>query len=471
MTRNGMSIMTEVILVIGILLVAGAFLTVTGDILGQQTSQVLTGEQRNIADDIASRINTMEGFKGETTVNYQPGIQQYTLHVKENSVVEVQLPNKKVSTTRFENLHLENTVIENEETICIHRDGTDVSFTPGNCTTVDLSNFCANNRCVNGVCDAERGETCSSDDCDCTPEAYPDDADTSDVSDHCGPGYEPADYIDGTGPGTVDPLGCVDQDYVGVQDEGDRCDRDFECSQDMVCNEAHPGSNIDGSYCCPAGQRWNGQECASPDVYDIVFVPLNYNSGEYDLFRQKAEATFDTFLPKSPFRTCSNPEYHVRAHYLDDMGGGCGSSGPNAICDECPRTARDRVLNSNLANTWDKIVGICKGNSCSPGTGICGCAMGIPGDASATNQINCGSTPPSNVGVHEMGHTQGLYHVEKCGATGGCTGPNAGDCAVTPESRQRDFFMSYCNQNKYGPDAYSHLENDVFADNLQGCSP
>ncbi len=436
-----------------------------GDMVGSQADTVFSSAERNIAEEIRDRVNTLEGFKGVSSTNYYPGVSQYTLEIRQNSILEVQVEGRDASTVGFQDLVLSDTVIENEEVICIEREGDEVDISGGACDTVDMSDFCSDDRCAgNGVCEADQGEQCTSVDCACDPEDYPDDVDTSDVSGICGPDYVPGDYLNGTGPGTIDPLGCVSDEYVDVQAEGEQCGRNFECQGNLECNNPHPDADSDQSRCCPAGEQWNGEECENPVTYDIVYAPLNYGSGEYSTFEQQAQRTHDYLVPQTPFSECQNPDNHIRAHFLEDMSGSCPGSG-RAICNECPREALNNVRDSEFGTVYDKVAGICEGNSCDTGS-VCGCAMGIPAESSATNQINCGGTGPERVGTHEIGHTLGLYHIEECGAAGGCNGPNAADCN---EPDRRNFVMSYCSQEYFGPAAYDHLENDVFAEALQGC--
>lgn len=459
-----MSVISEAILLIGVILIGLLFFVIAGDMLGHQAETVFATAERNIAEEIKDRANTLEGFKGVSRTNYHPGVSQYTLEVRQSSILEVQVEGRDVHTAEFQDVRLVDTAVENEDTLCIEREGDAVEITGGACDELDLSDYCADDRCeTSGSCEVDFGEQCTSADCDCTPEQYPDDADTEDVSEHCQPDYDPDDYIDGDGPPTIDPIGCVSEEYVDVQDEEERCDYDFECSGDMACEEPHPDAEGDGERCCPEGERWNGEECSSPETYDIVYSPLNYGSGDFNAFQSQAERAHDFLVPQSPFGECENPENHIRAHYLEDMSGSCPSGG-RAICNECPQEALDRVRASELGNTYDVVAGICQGNSCNTG-GICGCAAGIPSEASVSQQQPCGDW--EGLVAHEVGHSWGLYHVEECGAAGGCAGPNAQDCS---EPDRRNFIMSYCSMSQFGPAAYDHLENDVFDRYLEGCT-
>jgi len=483
------------VIVIGVLI--AAVMTSIGDIkipLGEE--QVTNNEQDEAAKelaDLAERCWTDADGGTETRV-----IDCFNVKITVNDPVTREHVTDRIEGFDTEQLNM------------------DEQIDPGTQTTVKV-------RYENGevyitkfrVCEPSEGDTCQLVKCSCDPSAYPNNVDTSDVSQHCRPGYTAEGFINAPGAGdgqadTVPPLGCVETGFTDVQTQGGQCSFDFECSQDLSCNQAYPNAGSgsyccpddqrwdgqqctppkqegescssdavcaqglscndaypgtgSGTYCCPGDQQWDGQSCSSPDTYDVVFVPLNYGSSEFSQFRQKAEATFAMFTSESPFQACSSLNNRIQAHYLDDMGGSC-----TGICTSCPSTAQDRVLDSDLANQWDKVVGICKGSSCSTSQGACGCAEGIPGDASATNQIDCGGTAADRVGTHEMGHTMGLYHVEQCGASSGCTGPNAADCNE-PSSQKQDFVMGYCTQQEFGPAAYGHLENNVFSDYLQGCN-
>ncbi len=217
------------------------------------------------------------------------------------------------------------------------------------------------------------------------------------------------------------------------------------------------------------------------NTFNIVYVPLNYDSGEYDAFRQEAESIHNYYVSESPFNTCQTPEEHIQAFYVEDMTASCENdppaSSPNAptedipICSSCHDEARDRVRASDYSDTFDLIQAVCKGDSCpgiDPQMGtICGCADGIPGTVSATLTIDCDGTAPSRVGTHELGHTNGLYHMECGGGAGACQGPNAADCG---EPDEQNYIMGYCQQEYFGDAAYTHLESDqVFGSYLEGC--
>ncbi|MDY6778068.1 MAG: hypothetical protein SVU32_05340, partial [Candidatus Nanohaloarchaea archaeon] len=167
-STKGLSILSEAILAIGVIAIAIMFALITGNIIGFQSQGFFTGSQQEITDDISSRIDMISAYNGTTAITYQPTVSQYRLRVTEQSIISVQLPNQGTQSTSFEDVKLENTRIEDAETLCIRKKGQKIAITAGNCSTTQLSNFCANGRCINGQCQPERGETCGNAPADCS---------------------------------------------------------------------------------------------------------------------------------------------------------------------------------------------------------------------------------------------------------------------------------------------------------------
>ena len=321
---------------------------------------------------------------------------------------------------------------------------------------------CGNNKC-------EAGETCGTNDIDLVA-----------CDKDCPVGTTCAGLYTGNIPQGKDaiccPEGSASDEYgCGVYEVnlpvGSACSCDAQCSQTPEQLQCNPGFEVTGNYCCPSGKQWNGTECVVPKVYNIVFVPLYYSTTDTDLFRNNAQQSFDYFVSVSPFRECSNPLSRVKLLIIDPKD--CQVSSCSDICSDCQSRAMSCVSNSPYNGVWDKVIGLCKGNSCR---GACGCANGIPADSSLTNFQDC-RAPAYRIPSHEGGHSFGLYHLRSTSGVNGCwdneggpcQGPNRADCQLSANEIS-ECIMPYCpSMNKYCPAGYDHLKNVVFKDYLVGC--
>ena len=274
------------------------------------------------------------------------------------------------------------------------------------------------------------------------------------------------------------PEGCCDKGTIKCNGkckkietplkEKEKCECDGECGSDANNNKMKCSANSENANdkaCCPEEEDWNGTECEFMDVWNVVFVALNFKDDETDKFRAAANFALNDFMAKSPFKECSDPMSRVKVYYVDprDCKITCSD-----LCIECNYAAITCVKNSPYSNIWDKIIGI-YGEAAN--LGIMGCAAGIPGDSSVS-RVNM-----PQVVVHEAGHSLGLCHIN-CAPGGRLPGgaclswcPNKNDCSPPQlASDVESFIMDYCDGfYRYGPNAYNYLKTVSLKKWLKNC--
>lgn len=282
----------------------------------------------------------------------------------------------------------------------------------------------------------------------------------------------------------ANPQGCV----MATQNEGDACSCDSECVSPLACD-------VTNQKCCPAGKEWDTAQnkCVIKKKFRLLFLPMFYDTASESTFKSNSDATYNFFIVKSPFQTCTAPSEHVEEILAPvDMCRSAESSCTGYVpypglpglysalfSNACANAMMDCVDNSQFAGKYDKVLVINNDarNHWGPGSGgICGSAFNIPSPLSATDFPSPCPDPSSQIeGGHENGHALGLYHIVgniggmDCSGGGACMGPNAADCNEPLASRVGDI-MTYCRINDhYGPAAYSYLKNVVFKPYLTGC--
>lgn len=479
-----MTIVSEALLAIGIIMVSMAFVLVGGNIVGFQTSGLFQSSQNQISEEISDTIREMPDASAQFSTTYRPGVETYELQVQEGRTITADVPEAGSSSTEFLNYNIQNTVIRNAEEICIQKKSDQVTLERGRCTSPDLDEFCENGRCINDICQPDRGETCTNSGGDCT------------CSTQCQPNYEAGTYmnpIQGAGDGNDDTnqKECVLADFYGAQDtNGSECRYNFECGtnsggQNLQCNQPAPNGPNTGSYCCPSGATWDGNQCKQENRYDIVYIPARYS--DQSAFETDADQAHSYFVSRSPFNQCSTPANAVNEIKLSisqcniqncdiTPGGSYGNSDPNRCYKEMRQCANNQLGTGN----WNKLVGIAEGNgpvitTPSGATGrLCGRAKNIPSDISVSYSA-CGTDTVS----HEAGHTLGLYHIHGGqGDPGGtvCDLPssqpneNDGKCRGTPLTERENFIMSYSDtRQEFGPSGLNHMEMAKFSSYLGAC--
>lgn len=136
--RRGLSSTAEILLVLGVVILAIGFLPVATKVIGSQAQSVSADQQREIAMDLSDRIATVTSHATQNiTVTYRPPVQQYVLTVKEQDTIAVQLPNTETQSTTIQDVTIENTQIEDADAICIRRYEDTVRLTEGVCPHLD----------------------------------------------------------------------------------------------------------------------------------------------------------------------------------------------------------------------------------------------------------------------------------------------------------------------------------------------
>lgn len=413
-----MTILSEALLAIGIIMVSMAFVLVGGNIVGFQTSGLFQSSQNQISEEISDTIREMPDASAQFSTTYRPGVETYELQVQEGRTITADVPEAGSSSTEFLNYNIQNTVIRNAEEICIQKKSDQVTLERGRCASPDLDEFCENGRCINDICQPDRGETCanSGGDCKC-----PGDAESDDASSFCKPDYRAENFINApsAGDGNIDttgPVGCVNSSFVDTQSEGDKCSKEFECSGSLSCNSPHPNAppGTTQSRCCPSGTYWNGSQCTSINTYDIYYVAGSSSYANSEDYIDRAEVFANSVTERTPFEQCS--------HVVDN----------NILQDtEFPNNGQ---IDLRVVITSQPYNGGCNAVSYGPGSGI-------------VVIYKLGDAADRMVLPHEMGHEFGLcdeydkgtYDGQNNDFPSGCGNPWPGDKGFYPANQCSNF--------------------------------
>ncbi len=239
---KGISILSEIILAVGIIAAASIFFIIGYNFLGYETTQSYSFTQTRFLEDLGNKIDTAYAFKGITTVQYKVPIGVYTLKGQNNTLI-LKTPGKETDSYKLFSGKLKDFEVSDKKFLCLHFFNKTVTVEGGNCSDLGVGkDFCADSRCVDGVCTPEYGETCKSPDCNCS-------------SNICAPDYSKKKCLD--------EKGCVDKSCVGVLKRNDSCEYDWECGvyngNKMSCKPSKINPSNKG--CCPPDEVWNGTQC------------------------------------------------------------------------------------------------------------------------------------------------------------------------------------------------------------------
>ena len=413
-----MTIISEALLAIGTILVAVAFVFVGGNIINFQSEGLFSSTQNQLSQEVSGVVNGLPDSGGSFSTTYEPSISSYSLTVQEHRTVVAEVPGQESSSTTFLDYYLENTRISDADQICVSKTGSQINFSEGSCSSGGLSNFCTDGRCVNDICQPDRGETCSNSEGDCM---CPGDAESDEASGVCDTDYEAESFIDAdtSGEDTTE-LGCVKEDYVDVQETGERCSQDFECSADLSCNEPHySASGVSGSRCCPEGSSWNGSACQEDDKIKLVFVPLNENTGSFDT---AADQQSEFFIDQYPIDDPSKVEVEKVESVCNvpAEGAACSNSEMISTLPEIEQCAQNAGYND-----FTFAIGIYQNN-------VCGSTAGWSDGSGGTRAV-VAEAGHEEVTAHEIGHEYGLNdeYLDACrygGSVGGLVSPENSNC-------------------------------------------
>jgi hypothetical protein len=472
-----MTVVSEALLAIGIIMVSMAFVLVGGNIISFQTEGLFQSTQNRIPAQISKLVREMPSASGTYSTTFQPSIESYTLQIQSNRTITAEVPDAGRSSTTFLDYRMENTVIRNAEEVCITKKSDNVSITSGSCETGNLNNFCADGRCINNICQPDRGETCANSGGDCT------------CNTQCQPDYEAGTYmnpIQGAGDSMedTDQKECVLPRFVDAQDNpGDKCEYDFECGtdsgQDLQCNSATGSSGLSDTYCCPQGKNWNGIKCKDTNVLEIAAVPISFPASElddsisgYSSYTDMISSMSQAYGANTPFKQCSAPGNHyeikpIRKSNVQNIAAcdiDCQIGAPNTGADlnQCGQKMKDCADQALGIGEYNRVHGFCKGFNCG---GFGGIAF-RPGDTAVTHT---GQNDIDATFLHEDGHNNNLAHIDNSLSSTysvctdpdqTCTAGNAADCNE-PKPQRKKFYMTYCsNEQRFGPNGFQHMKQN-----------
>lgn len=213
--------------------------------------------------------------------------------------------------------------------------------------------------------------------------------------------------------------------------------------------------------------------CASQKMR-LVFVPLNYETSDNNAFMNAANKALSRIKQVYPISNCNNKDDLIETHFLtpSDCPTKCFSTNQSdanadaqAICSDCQNVIKNCVLNSQYKDNWDKIIGISKTDFFYlSGSGIVGCAPGIPSESSITYG---GYVDEDKTVTHELGHSFGLCH--ECQGSLSCSAFR-GDGNNCPNINEQDcrYIMCYGTEDVFSPSSNLYLDK-VFSSVMEGC--
>lgn len=135
MKFKGMSAVSEALMALGVVVISIMFVLVAGNIINFQTGQTTLTTQQSIPETISNIIEVMKSMDGEVYYTYEPDKEVYTLKMVDQAFLEVSIPQENINSSAFvsEDISIENQVIENQEKLCIQKQGEKYQILGGEC--------------------------------------------------------------------------------------------------------------------------------------------------------------------------------------------------------------------------------------------------------------------------------------------------------------------------------------------------
>lgn len=119
---KGLTATSEMILVLGMILIGLFFLPIAGQFIGGEATGIMGGIEENLATEMSDRITHLAGQRNErSAVTYEPPVSQYELEISDNREITVDVPGVDTQTATLEDVYMEDTSIENADSLCIIR--------------------------------------------------------------------------------------------------------------------------------------------------------------------------------------------------------------------------------------------------------------------------------------------------------------------------------------------------------------
>ncbi|MDI6807012.1 MAG: hypothetical protein QMD14_04355 [Candidatus Aenigmarchaeota archaeon] len=435
---------SEAILIIGVIIASGITILQLRAMYEAQTAIAKEEVVVRFARDLESIVDKAIATTGDVAFVYYPGIKKYSVKIENNTVLVLdKISNKSAIFSKSMPEVIDNYFEDSEKITIIKKENK--IFVIGKC--IENGNKCLFSlSCCSGFCWGNQNNFVCQESCALNGEYAAD-------SLSCCSGYL-----------NVTSGKC---DKIPICPAERRCTGAPEAEEDSLGNDCCPldKPKCSNGHCCPSDKPnyckmpkpGYDEGCMSEDEYkqnciieiwDMVYVPLNYGAGEFNLFKSAAELAFNYWIQKSPFRECPDVEERIKAHFVDTS---ICSPNCNRPCQDCIQKAIEcarKYGQEKFGNPdfWDKVAGMSKIGFGS----IIGCGP--------WNWKTCSGGPASTtyalypkVVSHEVGHTLNLCH--ECGLARppGCPNPDVYDDR---------YIMCYGSLQLFSPESYNYLKGD-----------
>lgn len=139
--RDGLTVTSEMIMVLGLILLAFALLPVVLDVVGSEGEGAVEGHQDRIAESVVAQATKIAYQQNDyTAITYEPPVTQYVLTVKNNTQLTVTVPGGDTYTAEMTEIQIADTRIEDAEQLCIVKNSSRdaIAIDEGACPTPDL---------------------------------------------------------------------------------------------------------------------------------------------------------------------------------------------------------------------------------------------------------------------------------------------------------------------------------------------